>query len=234
MTIRLISGYNVRLSCWKFNSELGSFAQAAIYLDGAAHLFDRMLDDGEAQAGAAHGARSRFVNAIEALEDARQVLGWDSDAGVADQDADLSVLRSHFDLHFAIWAIELDGVIEQIDEDLFQPQFMADDLYVFEFFAEQCNALQARGGFHGAEGGFERGADGDRVGRRGGCGRLQFRERQKIRGDVTEAGGLRQDHLDKAAVILQIFEAAVEQRFRVAADGGQRGSQLMRDIGDKI
>ena len=43
---------------------------------------------------------------------------------------------------------------------------MANDLYVLQFFADQRNALQARGGFDGAEGRFERGTDGDRVGRR--------------------------------------------------------------------
>ena len=66
----------------------------------------------------------------------------------------LPLLRSHFHLHFAVGAIELDGVVQEVDENLFQPQFMADDLQVVQFFAEQTHALHPRGGFHGAQGGF--------------------------------------------------------------------------------
>src|SRR5580658_2853497 len=111
MTIGLKSGYNVRLDGWQLDSEFRAFAQAAVYFDGSAHLFDGVLDDGQAQAGAAQGARSRFVDTIEALEDARQILGWDADARVADQDVDLSVPGSHFDLDFTARPVKLDGVI---------------------------------------------------------------------------------------------------------------------------
>ena len=128
MTIGLISGYNVRLESRQLDGEFRSFAQSAVHFDVSAHLFYRMLDNGKSQAGAAHGSRSCLVDTIEAFEDARQVLGWNADAGVSDQDVDLSILGSDFDLHFTVGAVELYSVVEQVDEDLFQPQFMADDL----------------------------------------------------------------------------------------------------------
>src|SRR5271155_3415260 len=115
MTNWLISGYNVRLDGRELDGEFRSFAQAAVDLDGSAHLFDGVLHDGKAQAGAAHGARSRFVDAIEALEHARQIFRRDADAGVSDEDVDLAVLQSHFDLHFAARPVELDRVVEQVD-----------------------------------------------------------------------------------------------------------------------
>src|SRR5580658_3512575 len=234
MTIRLKSGYNVRLGGWQLDGEFRAFTQTAVYFDGSAHLFDGVLDDGKAQAGAAQGARSRFVDAVEALEDARQILGRDADAGVSDQDVDLSVPGSHLDLDFTARPVELDGVIKQIDKDLLQPKLMANDRYVVQFFAQQPDALQARGGFHGADGGFERGADGDRVGRRRDSARLKFRKRQQVRGDVAEPGGLRKDDFDEAPVIPQVLETAVQQGFGVAPDGGERSSELMRDVSDKI
>ena len=48
---------------------------------------DHVLHEREPQAGAAAFAAARAVDAVEALEEARQVLGGDSRAGVGDLDA---------------------------------------------------------------------------------------------------------------------------------------------------
>ena len=48
-----------------------------------------VLDDGEAEAGAAGFARAGLVDAIEALEDALQVLGGDAGAEVLNGELDL-------------------------------------------------------------------------------------------------------------------------------------------------
>src|SRR5262245_4913242 len=42
----------------------------------------QVLDDGQSQPGATLGARTRAVDTIEALEDARQVLGRDAAPGI--------------------------------------------------------------------------------------------------------------------------------------------------------
>ena len=80
----------------KLDGEFGTFAQPAMDLDRSAHLLDGVLDDGQAEAGAAQGARARLIDAIKALEDARQVFGGNADAGVADEDAHLAVAASAF------------------------------------------------------------------------------------------------------------------------------------------
>ena len=48
---------------------------------------DQVLDDREAQPGAAQLAAAGLVDAVEPLEDARQVVAGDADAGVGDLDA---------------------------------------------------------------------------------------------------------------------------------------------------
>src|ERR1700722_20837982 len=129
MTTTLISRYRIlvaELRCWELDSKLGTFTQPTVYLDGSTHLFHSVFDNGQAQAGPAHGSRSCLIGAIEALEDARQIFRGDADAGIADQDANLAVIAAHFHLHFAIRAIELYRVIQQIDEDLLQTQLITD------------------------------------------------------------------------------------------------------------
>src|SRR5712691_7100670 len=49
---------------------------------------DEMLDDGQAEAGAAQLARTGLVHAIEALGDAGQISGGNAGAGVLDRDDD--------------------------------------------------------------------------------------------------------------------------------------------------
>src|SRR5687768_18480329 len=58
-------------------------ADGARRLDAAAVSIDEMADDREAEPGPPFGARAARVHAIEPLEDARQMLRRDADAGVA-------------------------------------------------------------------------------------------------------------------------------------------------------
>ncbi len=45
---------------------------------------------------------------------------------------------------------------------------------------------------------------------------------------------MRLDDLHKATPVIGIVQRAVEQSFRVAPDGGQRGAQFVRNIGHEI
>ena len=60
-------------------------------LDLPAVALHHVLDDGQAQAGAAGLARSAGVDAVEALGQARQVLARDARAAVADLEAAAAV-----------------------------------------------------------------------------------------------------------------------------------------------
>ena len=54
----------------------------------AAHGLDHVLDDRQTEAGPTELARATRVDAVEALEDARQVLGGDARAGVGHDEPD--------------------------------------------------------------------------------------------------------------------------------------------------
>src|SRR3546814_2079909 len=58
-----------------------------------------MLDDGEPEPGAADRAAARLVDAVEALGQARDMLGRDAVALVADRQADAVALARQFDGH---------------------------------------------------------------------------------------------------------------------------------------
>ena len=63
-------------------------AELALDVDLAAVVLDDVPDDGEAEPGAAGRARASLVDAVEALEDPRHLVGRDADALVGDGDRD--------------------------------------------------------------------------------------------------------------------------------------------------
>src|SRR5687768_9481757 len=68
------------------DAEGGALARLALDVDAPAVRLRHVFDDGEAEAGAALFARAAAVDAVEALEDPRQRLRRDADAGVAHLD----------------------------------------------------------------------------------------------------------------------------------------------------
>src|SRR5437868_6031514 len=68
----------------------GSRANARSNRERPAVPLDDMLDDGEAEPGAAAVAATRGVDAVEALGQARQVLRRDSLAAVGDGELDMA------------------------------------------------------------------------------------------------------------------------------------------------
>src|SRR5262245_6622673 len=74
----------VTRSAGQGHDESAALANLALDADFAAVGQHQMLDDGEAQAGAAEVARAGVVDAIEALEQARVVLARNAGATVLD------------------------------------------------------------------------------------------------------------------------------------------------------
>ena len=72
----------------KGEGEGASVAEFAVGTDGATVGAHDVLGDGEAEAGAAGFARAGFVDAVEALEEARKMLGGDAGAEVANIELD--------------------------------------------------------------------------------------------------------------------------------------------------
>src|SRR6185437_493020 len=99
----------------------GAAARDAVDADRPAHRLDEVLDDRETEARPAHVARTSAVDAVEALEQARQVARLDARAGVGDLHAQrvLHPLRAQPDARAG--AAVLDGVVEQVGEHLLEP-----------------------------------------------------------------------------------------------------------------
>src|SRR4051812_2479865 len=77
-----------------------------------------VLGDGEAEAGAARLARTGLVHAVEALEEARQVLGRNALAVVANVELDGASLLARAHLHTLSPGTVFQGVVHEVGEDL--------------------------------------------------------------------------------------------------------------------
>src|SRR2546425_9788660 len=84
----------------------------------ALHGLNEVLDNGQAQAGAAQFARAGLVDAIEALEYSRQILLRDADAGVRhlQMDSTLRAPPAYADASAGRGIFE--GVVDQVPQDL--------------------------------------------------------------------------------------------------------------------
>ena len=114
-------------------AELAAVAHLARDPDPAAHQLGQALADRQPQAGAAVAARGRGVDLAERLEQPVQPVRRDADAGVADREGQLVKRRraveaagAHREDDLAPLG-ELDGVGEQVEQDLAQPRHVADD-----------------------------------------------------------------------------------------------------------
>ena len=92
-------------------------------MDGAFEEFDEELDERQADAVAAGLAGSCFVDAVEAVEDVRQMLGRDADAVVLDFDFDDAVLFLAADGDFPAFGRVFDGVVEEVLDDFLEEVF---------------------------------------------------------------------------------------------------------------
>ena len=90
--------------------------------DCAAVRVDQMLDDGEAEAEPAVGARRRPVGLPERLEDRSDEVRRYARSGVGDGELDEIVRAAQRQVHGAAFRRELDGVRQQIPDDLLEPR----------------------------------------------------------------------------------------------------------------
>src|SRR5271157_6266875 len=98
--------------------EDGAFAEFAFGPDASAVGQDDVLDDGQAEAGAAGLAGTGFVDAVEALKDAIEVFGGDAGAEVLDGEFDFALEQARADANPAAGFAVLDSVFDEVAEDL--------------------------------------------------------------------------------------------------------------------
>src|SRR5262245_8710103 len=99
--------------------ERGADAVAALHLHVAAESLEQLSRYAETQAGTAKFARPRLIDLPEVLPDRVEVLLLDADAAVAHDDPHIIVVACRVETHPA-HVRELDGVRQQVEQDLFQ------------------------------------------------------------------------------------------------------------------
>src|SRR6185436_4796368 len=100
----------------KARAEAAALAGLALDLEAGLMARERVLGDGEAEAGAAGLARAAAVDPIEALGEPRDVLGLDADAGVLDAEARAVVRLAPGERDRAARRGVADGVAHQVAE----------------------------------------------------------------------------------------------------------------------
>ena len=111
--------------------EGGSAAWGAFAGDVTAHEFGEVPADGEAEASAAIASRIAGVALFEGVEESLADGGVDSDTGVSDDPDHAAGLvgeerSDQGDLDLAVLG-ELDGITEEVEEDLTDSTDVADD-----------------------------------------------------------------------------------------------------------
>ena len=112
--------------------EGGSFAHFAFDPDSALHFLDQLRGDRKAEASAAIGARRRSIRLRERFENRGLFFLRNADAGIAHRKMQFAFaiddrLVAH--AHHNLSALgKLDRVIGKIDQDLAEPQGIADQM----------------------------------------------------------------------------------------------------------
>src|SRR5690349_16004602 len=102
----------------KCEIERGPLSDRAFHARRAVVRGHQVLDNREAQPGAAELARARLVHPVEALEQARQILLRNADPGIAHKELDHLGPRRGADRDFAARGRVLDRVIQQVAQHL--------------------------------------------------------------------------------------------------------------------
>src|SRR5262245_25671966 len=197
------------------------------------HL-DDVSDDGQADAQAAILARGRAVGLAKPIEDVRQKSGIDAYAGVRERDLDLALDAPEARFDAPAFIRELDGVREQIPDDLLQTVGVAEDHAVRRLnHLVQNDPFRFGAGPDDIDGGMKDVFDRDRL-----SVELEAAG-DDPRGveDVLDHLGLRlralHYHLQRVAR-LRYGQPAAGEHARPTQDRGERRAQFVRDGGQEF
>src|SRR5213075_2692061 len=193
-----------------------------------------MFGDGEPQPGAADFARTRHIDAVEALEDAGLVRLWDADAGVGNREGHFGAVRCGADHDLAAGRSVLHRIVEQILQNFGEAAVSGDvrqalwqlDGYTQIFFGGRAlrgfdAALDENGNAHAADLQFQ-------------LVRIHFRKFEQIVGEPRETPRVFENDLHEADAILRVVDGAGEQRFCKTLNGGERRFEFVGNVGDEI
>ncbi|OPZ06763.1 MAG: hypothetical protein BWZ08_02215 [candidate division BRC1 bacterium ADurb.BinA292] len=208
--------------------------------DRAAHQFDQVAGDGEAEAGSLVAAGGAAVGLREFLEDFLLLVGSDADAGVLDDDqqaAGLFGVDLGPDADGAFFG-ELDGVADEVDQDLLG----AVEVGVGEQFlgiggADLEGEVQAGAGrldageaFDLAQEFFDREVVDQEIHAAG----LDAGDVEDVVNELEQVLGRGEGVGDVLALLLGAFAQALQDQLEEANDRVEGGAQLMAGIGEEF
>src|ERR1039458_259308 len=213
-------------------------AEFAFGPDAAAVGQDDVLDDGQAEAGAAGLAGACFVDAVEALEDAIEVLGGDAGAEVLDGEFDfggnIGLKQPRADANPAAGFAVLEGVLNEVAEDLVHGVGIGQDQRIGRAGRFEFDPGVDDDSAQGLDGVLDQGAGPRGLQRELVVRALDAGQGQQILNKAVHAGGVLEDDAEELAGGFGAGIRVLDQRLDVALDGGERGAQLVADVGDKV
>src|ERR687893_1359921 len=135
--------------------EGGAHADLALDEDIAAVHLDDLLADGEPQAAPPGRAGAILVHPVEPLEELVQLFLRDTDAGVPHLYGQRRVVLYYRDIHASPRVGVLDGVVQQVEEDLVELLGVADAPVLARIVEVDRDAEPLGLGLHGLYGGLD-------------------------------------------------------------------------------
>ena len=200
----------------------------------AAVGLDDVLDDGQAKAGPAGVARAGFVQAVEALEDALAGVGGNPRAVVRHADADDAVNGLSTEGDAAIGPAILDGVLDQVHEDLFQTiRVGASGKSVGDLIDDLCSPLTGAGLQFRDDSGGKR-AQRQLAELKCDLTGLQPGDGEQVFDEICQAVGMAFDGLQEPGREIGVGDGAIEEGFDIALDQRDGRAELMAHVGHEF
>jgi hypothetical protein len=194
---------------------------------------DEGLDDGESESGAAAIPGAGGFDAIEAVEDAGQLIGGDAGALVGDFGDGVGVVEEGADFEGFVFGGVAEGVVDEVEEDAFEGEAIAED-------GEGLGGVDGEGDVEFAGAGFEAiggiAAEGAEV-----EGFAEFHlgsgveagEGEEVFGESDEAFDFLAAGFDGLAVF-EIGAGPAEGDFEFTTEDGEGGAEFVGGIGDEL
>src|SRR5258708_30304827 len=212
-------------------AEAAALPRRAVDVEHRAVAAQRVLHDGEPQSGATRFARAAAVDAVEALGEARDMLGRDADPGVLDLE-DRAVARgAPPEPHAPVLGRVADGVAHQVAEGARDLLLASQQVHAGLGADLDRVAPAAQGARLGAEA-IEELVHVDALLKRRRRGRLERGEREEILDPALHAPRLVVPEVEVAT--RRVLVLLVAQGLEEAGDHGERRAQLVRDVGHEL
>lgn len=195
-------------------------------------LYD-LLYDGEPKSGAALVLAPGEVGLVKTLPDFLQTVLRDADAGILNGDENLFVAAAGLDVDGGVVVAELDRVVDQVVEHLlYFPKVRIDHLNIVGECEVKDNVFVVAGSLKGRGRVLDHPVD-VKIGAGQIAPVVQRVEGEHTLGQLVQAFGLG-DHPGEVFPVHLRRNGAVQNGLQISFDGGQRGAEVVGDVGDEV